>query len=130
MDWLQFFASVIDPIFAWASWGVIPEMTKARVRRPKVIRAVYGPIMNIRPDGAVALHQSLHLRCGRRRAKKHVQLDPEVVGTDHCGFAGRLMLGSMPAVRRRYSAWLGDLQTSLDPLHRVGKDQPALSRAA
>ena len=21
-----------DPIFAWASWGVIPEMTKARVR--------------------------------------------------------------------------------------------------
>jgi hypothetical protein len=56
--------------------------------------------------------------------------DPEVVGTDHCGFAGRLMLGNMPAVRRRYSAWLGDLQASLDPLHRVGKDQPAFSRAA
>jgi hypothetical protein len=51
-------------------------------QRPKVVWAVYGLIMDIEPNGAVALHQSLHLRCGRGRAKKPVQFNPKVVGTD------------------------------------------------
>ena len=79
--------------------------------------------MNIRPDGAVALHQSLHLRCGRRRAKKHVQLDPEVVGTDHHSFLlpapgerlQRLLASCPVAVRRCATALVLPMRQSPAP---------------